>query len=392
MLNVNEIREQFLATREWVYMDVAAQSIIVSPVRIAINKYIDEIQNNGWAIENQWFEKIESTRKKFADLVGAKSNEITYTKNTSEGLNIIANAFPWRKGDNVVLCQDIEHPNNIYTWYNLQRLGVEIRRVPSKKGFVTPEDYMQSIDKNTRMISVSSISFAPGQRISLNRLARLCKENNIFLLVDASQSCGIFAINVKEIPVDAIVAPTYKGLLGLQGMGFLYCCEDWFEYLHPVYLAKCSIETELNNHEDAMNGLQYKLHQSGRRFEIGHYNIIGIFAVEASMEYLLSIGIKNIESHVLQLSKALTKGLEDVGVEVSSGKSNEDISSIVTIGKWGEGEHYKTSDPKIAELYDYLISQRVKLSIRKGLIRFSLHLYNTLEEINQVLNLIELKQ
>ena len=390
-MNIDKIRDQFEATQKWIYMDVANQSIISKSIRNAIDEYTDDIQKNGGTTEDQWFGKIEEARKKFAKLINANLDEIAFTKNTSEGLNIIANAFPWEKGDNVVLCGDIEHPNNIYVWYNLQRLGVEVRFISSRKGFVTPEDFIENVDKNTRMISVSSVSFVPGQRIDLKRLAHFCRDNNIFLLVDASQSCGILDINIKELPIDAIVVPTYKGLLGLYGMGFLFCREDWIQNLHPVYLARYSIGSGKNSHESAIEGPEYQLHQSAKRFEIGHYNIVGIFAVDSSLEFLLSKGVKNIEQHVLQLSRRFTKGLENLDMIVSSGRDDDNLSNIVTIGEWGKGDHYNTDDPKIAKLFDYLKSKKVKLSLRRGLIRFSLHLYNTPGEVDHILNLIDLK-
>jgi len=387
----SDIQSQFKAAQKWTYMDISNQSIISNATREAINKYIDDVQYNGESSTNQWFNELESVREKFATLINATPEEIAFTKNVSEGLNIIANAFPWKKGDNVIICKDIEHPNNIYVWYNLEKLGVEVRFVQSNNGVVSLEHFQKKVDQNTRMISISSVSFVPGIRTNLKQLSKFCCKNNIFLLVDAVQSCGIFDLNVKDIPVDAIVTSTAKGLLGLFGFGFLYCKKKWIDKLHPVYLARHSVNLSFSQHQETVGGSDFKLYDTAKRFEIGDINIAGAFAIDASLDLLLSVGVKNIEQHVLKLSGRLTNELQKMGFKISSGKTAENMSNIVTVGEWGSDEHFMTEDPKLTELHYYLLENKIRTSLRRGLVRFSFHLYNTVKEVDDVLNLIEMK-
>jgi cysteine desulfurase / selenocysteine lyase len=387
---INEVRQYFPAVSKWIYMDVAARGISSLLVRKAADKYLDDVDQNG-GTKNLWFQELENTRSKFSRLINCSPNEVSYTKNVSEGINIIANAFPWKKGDNVVICPDVEHPNNVYVWLNLQRLGVEVRLVPSIDGQISPDLFANYIDKNTRLISVSSVSFVPGQRIDLKGFSRLCRENDIFLMVDAAQSCGILDINVNECEIDALTCSTHKGILGHYGMGFLYCNHKWIKRLQPVYVARYSIDLD-NKEEEAIGDLNFNLYNSGQRFEIGNYNYLGIFTAGTALDLLLSVGTRQIEEHVLSLSGELTSKLLSMGYYVSSVSDEKSLSHIVTVGKWGQGDHYTTNDRDLSEMYDYLTAHNVKTSLRRGLIRFSLHCYNDLAEINKVLNLMDMKR
>ena len=133
----------------WIYMDVAARGILSSEVRAALDAHLNDRMLNGASDKDHYFALIERARGRFARLIGADADEIAYTKNISDGLNMIATAIPWHRGDNVVLCPDLEHPNNVYAWLNLRRYGVEVRTVPARDGHI-PIDTM--IEHNGRTV------------------------------------------------------------------------------------------------------------------------------------------------------------------------------------------------------------------------------------------------
>jgi selenocysteine lyase/cysteine desulfurase len=113
------------------------------------------------------FAMVEETRRRFAALIQAHPEEITFTKNVSEGLNMVATGLDWRQGDNVVLCPQLEHPANVYPWLNLRRLGVEVRTVAPQAGAIPVEEMLARADDRTRVITASSVTFAPGFRMDL---------------------------------------------------------------------------------------------------------------------------------------------------------------------------------------------------------------------------------
>ena len=111
--------------------------------------------------------RVEGARSGFARLINARPGDVAIVKNVSEGINAIATAVPWRSGDNVVLCLELEHPNNILPWIHLRRLGVEMRVVAPVDGAISADAVVAAIDGRTRVVSCSSVTFSPGLRADL---------------------------------------------------------------------------------------------------------------------------------------------------------------------------------------------------------------------------------
>ena len=380
-------RDDFPALKKWTYMDVAARGVLSRTTRAALDAQIDERMMNG-GDKDRFFALIEEARGRFAQLINASPEEVTYTKNISEGLNMVATGIPWKAGDNVVLCPELEHPNNVYAWLNLRRLGVEVRMVKPRDNHIPVDDVIARMDARTRCATVSTVTFAPGFRTDIDTLGRACREKGVLLLVDAAQSAGKLHTDVKQSNIDALTVSTQKGLLGLYGMGFLYVRREWADKMQPAYLARFGVDLG-DAHEAAMGDmgdLSFKMAAGARRFDLGNYNFAATAAVNASMKQLLDIGTQRIEKHVTGLIHALAQGYVDMGVPVAGGKPGPHLAGIVTIGNMST-DHYGTGDERFNGLYQYLGDNQVKLSIRRGLLRFSLHAYNNLDDVNRVLDL-----
>ena len=377
-------REDFPALKKWTYMDVAARGVLSRTVRAALDAQIDDRMYNG-GDKDRMFALIERTRGRFAQLINAEADEVTYAKNISEGLNMVANGIQWKAGDNVVVCPELEHPNNVYVWLNLQRHGVQVRMVKSRDNHIPVDDMIAKIDARTRCVTASTVTFAPGFRTDIDALGRACRDKGVLFLVDAAQSAGKLHTDVRRSNIDALVVSTQKGLLGLYGMGFLYVRREWAERMHPVYLARFGVDLG-DAHEAALGDMAFKLAAGARRFDLGNYNFAAAAAVDASMEQLLNIGTPRIEQHVIGLAHALAQGYLDLGVPVAGGKPGPHLAGIVTIGNM-TANHYGSDDARFNGLYNCLGENQVKLSIRRGLLRFSLHAYNNMDDVNRVLEL-----
>lgn len=371
-------------------MDVAARGVLSRTVRAALDAQIDDRMMNG-GDKDRMFALIERARGRFAQLINAEADEVTYSKNISEGLNMVATGIPWKAGDNVVVCPELEHPNNVYVWLNLQRLGVEVRMVKPRENHIPVDAMIANIDARTRCVTASTVTFAPGFRTDIDTLGRACRDKGVLFLVDAAQSAGKLHTDVRQSNIDALVTSTQKGLLGLYGMGFLYVRRAWAEQMQPAYLARFGVDLG-DAHEAALGNigdLSFKLAPGARRFDLGNYNFAATAAVDASMEQLLNIGTggsNGIEQHVIGLAHALAQGFLDLGVPVAGGKPGPHLAGIVTVGNM-TANHYGSDDARFNGLYEYLGKNQVKLSIRRGLLRFSLHAYNNLDDVNRVLEL-----
>lgn len=383
-LPVAEAHREYPATERLTYVDVAARGLLSRQVRAAIDAHLDTRMLHG-VEKSEYFELVERTRGRFAQLINAQADEVTLTKNVSEGLNMVAGSLDWQPGDNVVLCPELEHPNNVYCWLHLRRRGVEVRAVRSRDGHLPVDDMVQHMDERTRVVTASTVTFAPGFRTDVNRLGQACRERGVFFLVDAAQSCGVLRTDVVASNIDGLAVSTQKGLLGLYGMGFLYCRRDWAERMQPAYLARFSVDVG-EAHEAVLGSDDYTLMPAARRFDLGNYNFLGCAAADAALAQLLGYGSDAIEPYVVGLAHRLAQGFLDLGLPVCGGAPGAHLAHIVSVGELGTS-HYGTADERFTRLHDYLTEHNVRLSVRRGVLRLSLHLYNTASDVERILDL-----
>jgi cysteine desulfurase/selenocysteine lyase len=377
-----DIASEFPGLSGGPYLDTAARGLLPRSAHAAVATCLDGALL-GCADKAAMFASLEEARRRFAGLINASADDIAITKNVSEGLNIIAAALPWRKRDNVVVCRELEHPNNIFPWAALKRrLGIEIRDVPARAGRLAAEEVIAAIDARTRLVTLSEVSFSPGLRVELGPIGRATRARDIFLLVDGAQSVGVMHTDVAQCAVDGLAVSTQKGLLGLYGMGFLYCRRSWAERLTPVYLARFGVDLGAA-HEAARGGDDFRLLPNARRFDLGNYNYPAAAAVAASLALLERIGTRGIEAHVTRLAHRLASGLDQLGFAVAG--QGAELAGIVSIGRHGAGGHDSSDDPATQRLAAALRRSGIRHSVRQGMVRLSFHLYNGDADVDRVL-------
>ena len=381
----NKVRARYPVATKSTFLNITSGTPLSNAAKAAVEDLI-EAQWNGSGSREQRYALIASARERFARLIRAKSPEIAITKNVTEGLNIVANAVNWKAGDNVVVCTELEHPNNVYIWLALKERGVQVRAVPARNGAIDTQAMIDAIDARTRILTVSSVTFAPGFRAELAALGRACRKSGALFLVDAVQSCGILELDVESSAIDALATSTSKGLMGIGGLGFLYVRSDWIGRLRPAYIGRYSVERG-KGHESEIEGSTYALLPDARRFEAGNYNWPGIAAANASLGELLEIGTARIEPHAVSLAAALADGLESQGLAVTQPPEVVARSHIVTVGKLGAGDTQTTHDPRLNRIAQQLQAGNVKYTIRKGLLRFGFHCFNNQTDVAKVLDI-----
>jgi cysteine desulfurase/selenocysteine lyase len=376
---------EFPVVERCTYLSICDSTVLGRHVRVAVDEFLDHIMywREGREIRDV---RVEGARRKFSRLIGADAGDVAIVKNVSEGINAIATAIPWRDGDNVIVCAGLEHPNNVLAWMHLRRLGVEVRMVEPVDGAIDPEAMIAAIDGRTRVVTCSSVTFAPGLRTDLGAIGRACRSRGVLFLVDAVQSMGILALDVARDHIDALVTSTAKGLLGMYGCGFLYCSRDWAQRLTPAYLSRPAVDLPPERYSE-MAGLEAAVHGNARRFEVGAVDYASCYAVDASLDLLSSVGPGAIEVHVLALAHRLRTGMADLGLEVPRRAFGPAGSHIVTVGRLGAGGHGVADDPLLARISAHLAQQRVVHTIRRGMLRFAFHLFNSDDDVDRVLAL-----
>lgn len=364
---VQAARAQFPITRHRVYLDTANTGSPPLCVTQTLAAYFARQQDDGGDKKGA-VAAVETTRGKAAALLECDADEIAFVKNTSEGLNIAAQAIDWRDGDNVVI-PSREHPNNVFPWLNLRRQGVEVRMAPEAGDWVDADTLRPYVDARTRVVAVADVSFAPGQRNDLAGIATLCREVGAHLVVDGVQAVGLLKVRLHELGVAMWAASGHKGLMTPHGLGLFYCRRDLIGGLSPAYIARASMMPGDDDH--LVRNPDVPLRDDARRFEIGNHNYAGAQAMGAALDLIGGIGIATIEQHVLGLGEYLTQCLAERQIARVGPKDPQRRSSICVFALPGEG------------WVDYFAARGIVVSGRLGAIRVSIGLHNSRDDIDQ---------
>lgn len=371
-IDIESIRRDFPVIRRMLYLDSAHQTPMASCVRDALAEFLSE-GNEMAGPKPMWMRRVDTARQKVATLLNASPSEIAFTKNTSEGLNIAANAVPLKAGDTVLMLEG-DHPNNAYAWLNLKRKGVNVRFIAlADDQTASAETFTPHIDASTKVISLSHVSFHAGQRHDIESIGRLCAEKNIYLVVDVMQSIGVLPVDVKKLCVSVLAAGTHKGLLVPQGLGLLYVREDLQE-LQPAYIAMSSLANPPSDYIAIPDDLATR--KDAGRFEFGNYNLPNLHALTSAVDLIMKAGPENIEQHVLSLGDRLCAQLDNLGVKLVGPRERTQRAHIYVL------------ELPINEWVDYLTQNQVRISPERGGVRISFGVFNTEEDVDQVVALI----
>ncbi len=351
---------EFPVADAWAYFDHAAVAPIPNRAALAIARWAGNQAVNGATEWPVWGGRIGTLREDLATWIGAEPAEIAFVANTTHGIGLVAEGFPWRPGDNVVVPAD-EYPSNVYPWMNLTDRGVETRLVPSRDDRILIDDVRDAMDDRTRVLAVSHVEFATGFRNDLDALGTLCRERGVALCLDAIQGVGPFVLDVKKTPVDFAAADSHKWLLGPEGAGFLYVRREWIERLRPIGVGWNSVVGSF-----AAGGLDFTLKPDARRWEGGSWNMPGLQGFAASMTLLREIGREAFSARLLERADAVRETVAAAGWRVVGPSAPHERSAIVTAAADGV-------DPDAA--VGILRSRRVVASRRRGRLRLSPHVY-----------------
>jgi selenocysteine lyase/cysteine desulfurase len=369
--DVEAVRREFPVVERMVYLDSGFQAPLARPVKAAIENFLREASETAGP-KHIWLERVEATRAKVAHLLGVSAQDIAFTKNTSESMNIAANALRLRAGDNVLMI-DGDHPNNAYAFLNLKRKGVEIRFVPMTE-VVNRESFLHCIDANTRAISISHVTFHAGHRFDIESVGALCAERGIHFAVDVMQAIGVVPIDAKKVRATFIGSGTHKGLLVPQGLGLLYWDRAQGEF-DPAYLAAASLAEPPGDFIARPDNM--KLAPTAGRFELGNFNIPAIHALGAALDLIEQVGVANIEAHCLDLGDYLIGRLDELGIGVVGPRDRRHRAPHI----------YVIALPA-SDWLDYLDQNGVRVSPERDGIRVSFGMFNNIADIDRLIDTI----
>ena len=381
--NIDAVRRRLRAempvAQRWAYFDHAAVAPLTAPAAEVAKTWATEAAAEGDTVWPEWSRRVEALRGLAARLIGADQDEIALVPNTTYGISLVAEGYPWQSGDNVVTLAD-EFPSNAYPWLNLESRGVETRRVPTEEGRLDLDALFAACDARTRIISISWVGYATGYRHDVDRIVERAHERGILVMLDAIQGLGAFPFDVRRTPVDFLAADGHKWLLGPEGAGLAYIRREHLDLLRPFGVGWHSVV-----HSHDYTRIELKLKRTAARYEGGTQNMVGMLGLGASLELLLDLDIANIAAAVLDITDRASDRLQAFGAKIVSDRrpnrrGGQQRSGIVAFELSGR-------DPLAVK--KHCLTRKVVLSCRAGRLRISPHGYNNEEDLDRLIEALE---
>jgi len=387
----DDVRKDIPLTGEVIYFDNTATSLTPTPVVKAMDEYYlryrANVHRGVHRLSQMATHKYEESRKVVADFINAKFEEVVFTKNTSESLNLVAIGLEhiFKPGDRIVTTP-YEHHSDLLPWQRLaKKLGLKLEFIEGDlEGNLDLSDAERKI-KDAKLVAVQHVSNALGVIHEVEELGRLAKEAGAIFVVDAAQSIGHMGVDVRKLKADFLAFSGHKGPMGPTGIGVLYINEEFFDLFEPPLIGGGTIE------DVDLNG--YKLTEPPERFEAGTPNIGGAIGLAAGIRYIEGIGLEKIERQERKLVKRTTEGLDKLGIPWYGPRNLKKHAGVVSFNVPPLHPH-----DVAAVLDDHGIMVRSghhcalpvmkKLGIN-GTVRASFHVYNSVEEVEAFLGVIE---
>ncbi len=366
------IEEQFPLTGEYAYLNSAVRGLVPAATIDAMSDYWRRAAHpHGLGLEEK--PKQIDARARAARLLGVARGEVDFVSSTTHGLAVAATSLPLGPGDEVLI-PEMEFPSVVYPFLNeAQRRGFTVRLL-GWEGCGPDLDLIESaMTEHTRALCLSWVQYQNGYTHDLETLGKLCRDRNVFLVVDAIQGLGAVPLDLGRVHVDVLTAGTFKWLMSGTGLALLYVRSGLVQELTPGFAGYTGVAREV---EDPDYRLQFR--DDIERFNLGSANEPGMTALYHSLGLIEEVGIGTIYAGARHLADLVHDGARDKGYTVNS-RENE-IAPIVALTT-GCRE-------RDAELLDRLEAERVCTCIRRMGIRIAPHFYCSEDDVQRLLALL----
>lgn len=309
VVNSYELRNDFpifkkkINGKELVYLDNASTTqkpySVINSITDFYSNYNSNIHRAVYQLAEEATTLYEQSREKIAHFINVRPEEIVFTRNTTESINLIAHSWARTnlKKDDGVAITELEHHSNIVPWQILsQEIGTRLEYVGiDENGFLDLEYLIELISsKKVKLVSLSHMSNVLGTIVPIERIIKIAHENDIPVLVDGAQSVPHMPVDVKKMDCDFLVFSAHK-MLGPTGVGVLYAKKEFLEKMRPFMGGGDMIKEVFKFHTN-YNEVPYK-------FEAGTPNIADVVGFGAAIDYLEKIGMENIRKHEIDLTE-----------------------------------------------------------------------------------------
>ena len=386
MLNLDKIRVDFniLNKKDGVspiYLDSACMSLKPNSVIEAMNDYyfnFPACDRSLHKLGSNVTKKVKEARELVAKFINAKSiDEIIFTRNTTEGINLLANSLDLVKGD-IVLVSDKEHNSNLIPWLLLRdKIGIEVKIIPGNVDGTFNLDNFSKLISGVKLVSIVHTSNLDGVTNPAKEIIEIAHKNNALVCLDVAQSIPHRKIDVQDLDVDFLAFSGHK-MLGPTGTGVFYGKQKLLEKLTPFLVGGDTVEFSTYD--------SYKMLEVPEKFEAGLQNYAGIIGLGEAVKYLNQFDFEDIKEHELKLNTYITEELKKIPqIKIIGPENPVDRSGIVNF-------YIESTD---MHKFVIMLDEMANIEIRSGQhcvhswfadkkiynsARVSLYLYNTMEE------------
>ena len=395
MFDIEAVRKDFpILQKGVIYFDNAASSL--TPEQVVLKEaefyreYRANVERGVHRFSQQASEEYEKAHEIVADFIGAPSAEnIAMLRNTTEGLNLVANSMDFENGGKIVTTV-IEHHSNFITWLRAaKRNKCEFETVkPNKEGKFELADFEKAIDDSTRLVAVTRVSNVLGCKVPVKEVVSIAHEHGAVVVEDGAQGVPHLPTDVSESKIDFLAFSGHK-MLGPTGVGGLYICDEELYRTEPLNIGGGTIsDVSLDSYELAVAPL---------RFEAGTPAIAQVIGLGEACRYLDRLGMENVEAWDIKLSGKIAEGLKELDeVEIFGPIDPKDRMGIVSFNIHGMNPHDVALSLDVE--YDIAIRSghhcalplmKELFSLPEGTARASTYIYNTYEEAERFLVAVE---
>ena len=356
-------------------------SAIGAMPRVAYEAAQDVIKWNTkpYKISMEVFSEVPKKLKTvLGQLIGAPADEIILGNSATYGIHLWANGIPLKKGDEVILVKG-DFPASILSWLYLRKQGINVIEIEPKKGYLQPEDLMNVITGRTRILCATWVDSFTGYKFDPKVIGEICKEHDVMYLLNVTQGLGTIPFDVSKVYVDGITSTGYKWLCGPYATGFAWMKLEHIKNLEYNQTYWIPMQGD-RDHNDIRN-YQILTDIGAAQYDVfGTANLFNFIPWTESIKLFLRYSIPAIWKHNNHLVSQFISGINTANYEIRSPLDGEERSAIILVS-------HKDPDRNKA-IFDLLTELKIYISYREGLLRFSPHLYNTQDDIDRALKIL----
>ena len=366
---IQNIRSRFSIFRRKIYLNSCSQGPLSDAVQAGLENFISSWHEQGspWEL---WVNRYEEARTAFAQLINASPDEVAIVTSASAGINSIASALSFQERKKVVM-GEFEFPTMGHIWLAQRARGAEVKFVGAEGNCIPAVNYEKMVDRHTLLVPLTHVCFKNGFRSEVNAITQIAHRSGALVMLDDYQDCGTRSIDVKGMDLDFFVTGTLKYLLGPPGLAFMYVRKELISSLVPTLTGWFA-----QTNPFAYDPQTVDLSPTARRFESGTPSVPNVYGAVPGFELLRETGMENVASHIKSLAQSLLHSAVDLGIRA---KTPADSAGPLVV--------LPSKDSTL--LVQKLEENGIVASNRYDGLRISFHVYNTMEDVKAVVEVLK---